>query len=395
MLNHEYPPLGGGSGVAAKHLAEALAQLGHSVRVLTAGDGEEACEEGGVEIFRFGNGAKRGKVAGMRWWLTFLRQAPARFREALRDFRPDVVNSHFLFPAGLVVARTGTDVPHVATVVGADVYDPTRKISADRNWLMRQLARRTVQHAAVVTTMSHDMTNRTRLLFPGADVRTVHWGVPPLQRIRRTRNELGLPENAIVVATLCRLVRRKRVDLILKAISDLDRPDVWLVVMGSGPEASQLKAAATELGIAGRVRFTGRISEAEKEVYLGQSDIFCLPSDHEGFGLVFLEAMGVGSPVITTNVGGQVDIVRNNVDGFLIPTGDAGALQHRLRLLVEDPARLALMKQSATERAAEFSPQRTARAFEDLFEHLAPDAAETMDAAGWRSDDTRAYRAIC
>jgi glycosyltransferase involved in cell wall biosynthesis len=366
--------------VASKHLAAALAQLGHSVRVLTTGGREEAYEEDGVEVFRFGNGAARGKAAGMRWWLTFLRQAPARFRETLRDFKPDAVNSHFLFPAGLVVARSGTGVPHVATVVGADVYDPTRKISADRNWLMRQLARRTVRHAAVVTTMSHDMTSRTRLLFPEADVRTVHWGVPPLGTLGHTRTQLGLPEDAFVISTLCRLVRRKRVDLILQAISDLDRPDVWLVVMGSGPEASQLEAAATELGIGGRVRFTGRVNEAEKGAYLEQSDVFCLPSEHEGFGLVFLEAMGLQTPVITTNVGGQVDIVRHNVDGFLIPTGDAAALRRRLQLLVENPDRLAAMKQSATQRAAEFSPRRTARAFEDLFEHLGAGDAKTTNA---------------
>ena len=92
-----------------------------------------------------------------------------------------------------------------------------------------------------------------------------------------------------------------------------------------------------------------------------------------------ITAQSLQTPVITTNVGGQIDIVRNNRDGFLIPTGDAGALQRRLQSLVENRSHLAAMKQSAAQRAAEFSTERTATAFEALFDDLTPGTTKTMD----------------
>lgn len=349
-----------------KHLADGLVEAGHQVRVLTMGSSISRAREGAVELDEI-NVADSSRLPGLGTWASFLWHAPERIRRAVREFQPDVVNSHFVFPAGFVVRRAGVDVPHVTSVVGADVHDPTRRVSADRSVVLRWLSRTAVQSAFAVTTPSQDLTNRALKVFPKSDVRTVPWGVPLLNRSGRTRADLGLADDAFVVTTLCRLVRRKRLDLLIRAVAQLPAGDTMVVIMGSGPEQTGLQELAASLGVAHRVRFTGRVSEEEKRAYLEHGDVFCLPSDHEGFGLVFLEAMGLDSAVVCTDVGGQTDIVREGIDGHLIPVDDESALVDRLRMLQSQPERLREMKRSAAQRAREFTPDRAAADFLEIF----------------------------
>jgi len=369
LVNHEYPPQGGGSGVATKHLAEALVRVGHEVFVLTTADEPRRDEEQGVCVQRFRITPPTGQLAGLRGWLSFLRRGPAALRKAVAEFNPDVINSQFLFPSGYVVARTKTTVPHVASTVGAEIHDPSRRFSADRNWIMRACVRRVVGHARVVTTSARDLTTRVRALYPHArDITEIPWPVPPVQPDSRSRHELQLRDDQFVITTLCRLVKRKRIDVLLRAIQMLSHADVYLVVMGSGPLEGELRRMASELGLASVVRFTGQVSEADKAGYLGRSDVFCLPSDHEGFGLVFVEAMSLGTPVISTNVGGQTDIIREGVDGFLVPLAGHAALAKRIETLRTDRFMLSKMSQTVPERAREFAPDVIARRFAEVYE---------------------------
>jgi glycosyltransferase involved in cell wall biosynthesis len=278
--------------------------------------------EASVQVDRCTAAVAHGKLAGLRSWLAFAMVASGRLRRAVSEMKPDVVASFFLVPAGWLVARTPSSIPHVTTIVGADIHDPTRRISPDRNRLVRRLAQRAVKHAAAVTAGTRDMIARTRALFPDTEVHRIPLGVPPLAPDHRSRTELGLPEHGLVVATLSRLVQRKRLDLLLRAMAELPKLPIEAVIMGFGPAEQGLRQLADELGLGHRVHFTGAVSEADKAAYLGAADIFCLPSEHEAFGLVFVEAMSLGTPVISTNVGGQTDIIREGVDGFLVPVGD-------------------------------------------------------------------------
>jgi glycosyltransferase involved in cell wall biosynthesis len=360
-----------------KFLAEEAARRGHEVRVLTMGYCRGCSQEASVQVDRFIAAVKHGKLANLRSWLAFSARAPGQVRRAAAEMNPEIVASFFLVPAGWLVARTISGIPHVTTIVGADIHDPTRRISPDRSWLVRRMAGRAIRHAAAVTAGTRDMVARTQAVFPGTRVYRISLGVPPLAPDRRSRTELGLPEHGLVVATLSRLVQRKRLDLLLRAMADLRHLPIQAVIMGFGPAEQSLRQLAAELGISHQVRFTGAVSEADKAAYLGAADIFCLPSEHEAFGLVFVEAMSLGTPVITTNVGGQTDIVREGIDGFLIPTGDHHALADRLVLLHDHPERLAAMQPAARERATRFTPQHTADGFLELFASLVGESRQS------------------
>lgn len=361
LLNHEYPPLGGGSGVAMRHLAEALAMLGHDVHVLTGGRADETTTQNGITLQRLALPVESGKLAGMKAWLSYLWHMPSHLKTAVTSFRPDVVNSHFVFPSGYVVAQSSLDVPHVTSVVGADIHDPTRTLSADSNFLIRQFTRSAISNAFAITTPSTDLTQRTRALFPQTNVQTIPWGVPPLPFI----HPVGEPENSrrFVITTLCRLVPRKRLDLLIEAVALLKQSDIHVVVLGDGPQREELTNLVEQHQLSTQFTFRGSVNEQQKASELSASDLFCLPSDHEGFGLVYLEAMGLRNAVIATDVGGQRDIIREGIDGFLVPRNDAPAIARHIQSLMNDRPRLESMKQSAQARADEFRPAATAQQF--------------------------------
>jgi glycosyltransferase involved in cell wall biosynthesis len=143
-----------------------------------------------------------------------------------------------------------------------------------------------------------------------------------------------------------RLVERKGVHLLLEALSLLPsdgRP--LLRVVGDGPERARLQELAGRLALDADVVFHGFISNEEKAERLAGCDAFVLPAvidakgDTEGLGVVLLEAMTYGKPVIASAAGGIVDIVRDGRNGFLVPPGDANALAAAISACVENPVR--------------------------------------------------------
>lgn len=367
MLNHEYPPLGGGSGVAMKHLAESLVHLGHSVLVLTIANKEESYKESGVYVLRMPIRELSKNLAGFRIWISFLRKSKKYLRRAALNFKPDILNSHFIFPSGYVVAKTRLEIPHIASVVGADIHDPTRYISADRNLLTRRFTKVAISHSSIITTPSLDLTERTRSIFPKARVETIPWGVPKLICKPSIHINFHLPRNAFIITSVCRLVKRKRLDLLLTSIANTTDRRIFAIIIGKGPERRQLHKLSEKLNISEQIFFTDHISEDHKAYYFKISDVFCLPSEHEGFGLVFIEAMSMGLPVITTNIGGQNDIIRDGRDGFLVPVNDTQAITDRILLLSHNSALLKEMSSEAILRAQEFLPSISAQKFLKLF----------------------------
>lgn len=156
--------------------------------------------------------------------------------------------------------------------------------------------------------------------------------IPPEEVKRR----LGVDEGALVIGTVCSLVKRKRVSMLLEAVAALkDRGDIRAVIVGEGPDAGALKRKAQALGISGRVVFTGFSSDALS--YINAFDIFVLPSGNEGLPRVILEAMLMGKPVAAFDIIGPDELVEDSRTGLLSPDGDLGALTEKISLLAASP----------------------------------------------------------
>jgi glycosyltransferase involved in cell wall biosynthesis len=152
-----------------------------------------------------------------------------------------------------------------------------------------------------------------------------------------------LTGHALNLVGVGRMHDSKGFDVALRAVRQcLDRGlDVYLRLLGDGPERAALMALADQLGLGGHVEFRGSVREDEVRQTMGSADIFLLPSHAEPLGVVVMEAMAMATPVIVTAAGGVREIVTGEVDGLVVEPGDAGQLAAAVLALAGDPARRA------------------------------------------------------
>jgi glycosyltransferase involved in cell wall biosynthesis len=155
------------------------------------------------------------------------------------------------------------------------------------------------------------------------------------------------------VLFLGNLIPRKGLHVLLKALSRL-HPDLWSLSVVGSPEADpsyagSVRRQAQALGIAGRVRFLGPLSDADLSARMETSHVLAVPSSYEGYGIAYLEGMGFGLPAVAANSGAAGEVVAQGKTGFLIPPGDARALAGCLQTLAQDRNCLAAMGQAALE----------------------------------------------
>jgi glycosyltransferase involved in cell wall biosynthesis len=141
-------------------------------------------------------------------------------------------------------------------------------------------------------------------------------------------------------------------------------------VIGSGPEEEGLRSLARELSIGSRVHFLGRVDEDRKWGVLRAADLYLSASMHEGFGLVYLEAMTAGLPVITPNEGGQADFLEDGKTGYLVPPGDVDELAQAMARAASRREELRAMGARNRGRAEHFRIDRVALRYESLFESI-------------------------
>ena len=158
---------------------------------------------------------------------------------------------------------------------------------------------------------------------------------------------------------------RKGLDVLLEAFRQLDR-DAVLWVAGEGPNTSALSATAPP-----GVEWLGRISDGELAQRLRAATVFCAPSLHgESFGVILLEAMAAGTPVVASDISGYRDVARQEKEAVLVPGGDPVALAGGLRRVLDDPTLAGRLVEAGTARAATFSMERLATRYADLYETL-------------------------
>jgi phosphatidylinositol alpha-1,6-mannosyltransferase len=145
--------------------------------------------------------------------------------------------------------------------------------------------------------------------------------------------------------------RYKGTDELIRALAQLRTkfPGLHLVAVGAGNDLPRLQKMADDLGVSESVRFLTGLSQQELAACYARSEIFALPSTGEGFGLVFLEAMAFGKPLVGAACGGTTDLVQDNVNGLLIPPGNADRLAEALAALLENELLRKKLGQRGTE----------------------------------------------
>lgn len=284
-----------------------------------------------------------------------LRRLP-RLRRFVAAERPDRIVS-FIDGTNVLalLAAAGTGIP----VVVSERIDPAHH-TIPLPW--RVLRRLTYPRARAIVLQ----TRASAAYFPASwasRIAVVPNPVPPAPPPPRPVE----PERRIVA--MGRLERQKGFDLLLRAFEPVARahPDWNLVILGEGPERGALERQAAAPGLAGRVALPGR--EADAAAALRRSSLFVLSSRYEGFPNALCEAMACGLPVVSFDCpSGPREIVRDGVDGVLVPPGDVAALAAAIEALVADPARRSALGGRAAEISERFSVAQVATTWASLLE---------------------------
>lgn len=326
--------LGPANSIHLQRWAHGLVERGHEVCVLT----QHAAEDGLLPA------VARVVLLPHRGGLGYFRNAWAA-RDALRAWRPDILNAHYASGYGTTAALCGVR-PLLLSVWGSDVYDFPYEGA-----LKARLIRRNLRRASAIASTSEAMARQVRRLVPEiGEIAVTPFGVD----VARFAPDASRRDPAqLVIGIVKSLAPKYGVDLLLRAVAGLRTdPRVQalpqrcrLVVVGDGPQRQELQALADQLGITEATQFAGAVPHAEVPAWLNRFDVCAAPSrlDSESFGVAVLEASACALPVVVSDAGGLPEVVAHEQTGLIVPRDDVAALQAALtRLVLDAPLRARL-----------------------------------------------------
>jgi glycosyltransferase involved in cell wall biosynthesis len=288
------------------------------------------------------------------------------FGRQVRRFCPDVVHTH-LFDAdliGILTARALGIRRCCSTIHGSSFFS-TRLHRWRYRWVLCPLVRR---FFAVSRALGDFLIQECRL--PPSRIRVVVNGIDTAHfasAAGRTPRSTSGP----MIGVLARLEPLKGILFLMQAMADIcsEFPQARLLIGGEGRNRAALEDQARSLDLSDRVVFAGALSEPAS--FYRQLDLFVLPSLDEAFGLVLLEAMAAGLPVIGTRVGGIPEILEHGRHGLLVEPASSRSIAEAIRTLWNDPERCRRMGEAGRRNASRFDIARTAAELQAAYEDMA------------------------
>jgi len=273
-----------------------------------------------------------------------------------------VIHAQWLPSAAIaVIVGRLRNLPVVISVRGVDMN------SAKKSRLLRAVTRSILKRASYIVPVSNEFRDMLHSeIGCGRPITPLYNGVDTEQfrpRDRATcRRALGLPEDQPMILFVGGMIKRKGVDILLKALRHGAMADhrAQLYLAGEGPKLAALKVLATAEGLADRTHFLGKVSRDQVHLWMGAADMLVLPSYSEGRPNVVLEGMASGIPVVATAVNGTVELISDGADGLLFQPGDVAGLAAQLDSLLRQPDLAATLAARATERIRELGLTWTA-----------------------------------
>jgi D-inositol-3-phosphate glycosyltransferase len=314
---------------------------------------------------------------------------------SLQGHSYDLVHSHYWLSgvAGMKLAHEW-DVPHVT------MFHTVERLKGERLGMAAQataagehraesegLIAATADCVTVATTHERDQLRRLyglsaahmEVIPCGVDLRA--FGAGSAERRRGARTELGLEPDTPVLLSVCRLDPIKGTDLLLETLATM-RTRATVVVVGGNPECDpeleRLRLRAAELGVADRVRLPGAEPQERLPLYYHATDLLVVASRYESFGLVAVEALACGTPVVAAHVGGLPSIIRDGENGLLIPWRQPEAFAQGIDLLLSDAPRLVRMRAAARPSVVRFDWRRIGDQVRGVYQSLSAERREAL-----------------
>ncbi len=330
---------------------------------------ERLCYDGGILA-----NTKKSFLARLQLPLLVKMELFALWSVARKE-KPDLIHAHWILPQGFTAAIISKflGIPVVVTAHAGDVFPLDKP-------LFRFLSRFSINSAAAVTVNSsytkaavEKIAHKPASVIPmGVDLKLFSSSTASAAAVVRKKYSV----KGKMVLFVGRLAEKKGVTYLISAMAAVagQFPNSKLVIVGDGPERAALQLQVSQLGLSGSVVFAGSIPNHQLPSYYRAADVFVLPSivdsrgDTEGLGVVLLEAIAAGTPVVASNVGGIPDVILDKKTGLLAPQKDSGELASAVvALLRSKPLSGKLAAAAKKHIATNYSWQKIAGKFKDVF----------------------------
>ncbi len=363
----QFPPHIGGVGVHINSLSKELLKNGEEVFVITYPHkdiknevNKDYMDNNGIKVI----GTRGINIPGLRS-LFYVLFGTINLIRIVRKYNIDIIHGHYLYPAGLIAVLGGmfTKKKVYVTSHGSDMFClyPQHKF-------MRPIIRFVLKRADVVLAVSESLKEeilKTNIPNIEKNVR-LNWNTVDINEFKianndsdhhsknnsnyNFKNELNIPKDKPIILFVGNIIKRKNVATIIDAKKQL-KSDCFLVVVGDGPLLNSLKEKVKVENVED-VIFTGARNDIANVIQ--SSDLLILPSYSESFGLVLIEALACGKPVIGSNVGGIKEIITDDV-GLLVEPTDFRGLANSIDLILSDKKLREKFQSNARDRAMDFS----------------------------------------
>jgi len=372
VLNHEFPPIGGGGGRAAEDICRGLTKWGHEIKVLTAhikGLPREE-ERDGYTIVRLSSLRTQPYKASFLSMAAYVLAGLWTGRRLILSFKPQVIHAHFAVPAGALAWALSrfTGIPYVLTVHLGDVPGGVpEKTGGWFRWIY-PFTRSIWRNANRIVAVS-EFTRQLALKNYNVKIQVIPNGVD-LSTVQPDLIHLNQPPRIVFAG---RFMAQKNPLQLVQTLNGLKQLQWQCVMIGDGPLMQDVKRAVAELDLEDRFQFTGWIDPQDVLNWFDKSDILFMPSRSEGLPVIGVQALAKGLAIVAGRVGGFVDLVDNNKNGYLIRQEDAGEFRTSLLGLLSDSNRLLSFRNASLEKAKYFEINQVVKEYENLFQSVLMD----------------------
>ncbi len=357
MTMPSFLPHRGGSEIIAYELAKRIVRMGHSVVIHTIQkEGTKKYEQiDGIEIFRFKDirlFPKLSKITFGKIPSIFSFSAIPSLFKLVKKIRPHIIHSHFLADTGLAAIIVGNilKIPVITSLLGKDIFDPIDPVPSKWHKSLVRL----METSSKVIACSRDQKWRAQAMGVSSDINIIPHGVntkkfvPPIKV--DIKKKLGI--RGPMVLSVQRLHPRKGLNYLIDAIPIIldEIPSAKFVIVGKGSEKIKIEKKINALRIENSVKLVGFVPESELHHYYANCDLFVLHSLYEAFGIVLLEAMACGKPVVATKCGGVPEVVINGKTGLLLPPRKPNELAGACIKILQNPEMKQKMGQNGLNR---------------------------------------------
>jgi len=362
MLNYEFPPLGGGAGNATYYLLKEFSLYkGLSIDVVTSSVSKYRKKKfsDNIDIYFLDIGKKRNFHYQSNLNLLAYTIKSYFFCKKLMKMKAyDLCHAFFGIPCGFIAMESG--LPYIVSLRGSDVPFYNERFYIFDKLFFRHLSAKIWQRAYRVIANSEGLKKFALKSIYGREIDVIYNGVDTEQFKRCYKNS-----DKIRVLCVSRLIPRKGIEHLIRAIKILQKHDITLDIVGEGCLESNLRRLVASLGISDKIEFTRFIEHDSIDKVYCRSNIFVLPSLNEGMSNAALEAMACGLPVVVTNTGGAIELVNGN--GFIVNVGCPEEIASSLLKFLNNRGLIEEMGEKSRRIAETMGWNKVAKSYYDIY----------------------------